>query len=181
MKKINEIFYSLQGEGRHTGKAVVFVRFSGCNLNCPFCDTEFTSFTEMTDEEIIEEVCKYPTDTIVLTGGEPSLQVTEKFVEMLHDEGKYVHIETNGTIHLPQNIDYIVCSPKDGGKVVQQYIDELKVVYTGQDLKKYDKYMAGIYYLQPCSGKNTEEVIELIKKNPKWRLSLQTHKILNIQ
>ena len=79
------------------------------------------------------------------------------------------------------NIDWITCSPKEGGKTVVINPNELKVVYTGQDMSQYDKYSAGVYYLQPCSGRNTKEVINYIKEHPKWKLSLQTHKILNVR
>jgi len=181
MKKINEIFYSIQGEGYHTGTPAVFVRFSGCNLKCPFCDTEHQGYTLMSDDDIIHEVGKYPAGHIVLTGGEPGLQVNEEFVCRLSNMGKFIQIETNGTVKLPDYIDWVTCSPKEGGKVILDRIDEIKVVYTGQDMSVYDKYDAFSYYLQPCSGENTKEVIDYIKKNSKWKLSLQTHKLLNIR
>ena len=181
MRKINEIFYSLQGEGSFTGTPAVFVRFSGCNLKCSFCDTEHESGKQMTDQEIIDEVANYPAPIVVLTGGEPSLWIDETFVAALKQRtGKQVCIETNGTNPLPDNIDWVTCSPKEGGNVVLTRINELKVVYTGQDMSQYDA-LPGMRYLQPCSGKNTEEVIEYIKKHPTWRLSLQTHKYLNIR
>ena len=179
--KVNEIFYSLQGEGHHSGTPAVFIRFSGCNLKCSFCDTEHQSGVEMTEEEIIDEACKYPATHVVLTGGEPSLQITAGFIDKLHEAGKYVQIETNGTNPLPHNIDWITCSPKAGGKTVVVNPDELKVVYTGQDLAAYEEMSAGCHYLQPCSCSNTEEVIEYILKQPMWKLSLQTHKFLNIR
>lgn len=97
MRKINEIFYSLQGEGYHTGTPAIFVRFSGCNLKCDFCDTQHEEGTMMTDEEIITEVKKYPAVTVVLTGGEPSLWIDDQLIDLLHQAGKYVTIETNGT------------------------------------------------------------------------------------
>ena len=97
MRKINEIFYSLQGEGYHTGTPAIFVRFSGCNLKCDFCDTQHEEGTMMTDEEIITKVKKYPAVTVVLTGGEPSLWIDDQLIDLLHQAGKYVTIETNGT------------------------------------------------------------------------------------
>ena len=181
MKKINEIFYSIQGEGYRTGTPAVFVRFSGCNLKCPFCDTQHSSGREMSDEEIIKEVCFYPTRFVVLTGGEPGLQVDQEFINKLHQAGKFVQIETNGTVPLPIGIDWITCSPKEGSKVFVVNPHEIKVVYTGQDLSTYEAMTAAVYYLQPCSCQNTEEVINYVKEHPKWKLSLQTQKILNMQ
>ena len=189
LMKINEIFYSLQGEGHYTGTPAVFVRFAGCNLKCSFCDTDFTSFTEMTEDDIIREIGQYPTNHIVITGGEPTLQITASLVSKLHDAGKYVQIETNGTNVLPDgcNIDWVTCSPKY--KAVRlQHIDELKVVFEGQDMSQYDCLTASEYRLQPCDTqdekKNKEilrQTIDFILKNPKWKLSLQTHKILNVR
>ena len=110
--RVNDIFYSLQGEGRNTGRAAVFVRFSGCNLRCSFCDTDFSSFREMTSDEIIKEISQYPARFVVLTGGEPTLQVTAAFVNQLHEAGFEVAIETNGTLPIPENIDWVTVSPK---------------------------------------------------------------------
>jgi len=119
MYKINEVFYTLQGEGAHSGIPAVFVRFSGCNLRCPWCDTEFTSFTPMTADEIVSTALSlYEADTqgrrrmMVLTGGEPSLQVDDALIAALHAAGFYICIETNGTRPLPAGIDWITCSPK---------------------------------------------------------------------
>ena len=97
MRKINEIFYSLQGEGFHTGTPAVFIRFSGCNLKCSFCDTQHEEGVLMSDEEILDAVGEYPATTVILTGGEPSLWIDREFVDRLHRIGKYVCIETNGT------------------------------------------------------------------------------------
>ena len=91
MRKINEIFYSLQGEGYHTGTPAVFIRFSGCNLKCSFCDTQHEAGTLMTDDEIIAEVSKYPAVTVILTGGEPSLWIDDALIDRLHEAGKYVY------------------------------------------------------------------------------------------
>ena len=135
--KVNEIFYSLQGEGYHAGKAAVFVRLSGCNLQCPFCDTQHESGIEMTDEDIVSEVAKYPARYVVITGGEPSLQLTNGFVDALHGMGKKVAVETNGTHPLPQNIDWITLSPKDAyvgvaAKPILEYVNEIKWVFDGE-------------------------------------------------
>lgn len=178
--RINEIFYSLQGEGFHTGTAAVFVRFAGCNLRCGFCDTDFTDFTVMSAAEITAAVKEYGATTVILTGGEPSLQVDAQLVEMLHGVSMRVHIETNGTHPLPDGIDWVTCSPKDA-KVCLLSMDELKVVYQGQDLSQYDKYKCKCRFLQPCSNANVKETIEAVKQNPTWRLSLQTHIIIGIR
>ena len=151
MRRINEIFYSLQGEGYHTGIPAVFVRFSGCNLRCPFCDTQHEEGTLMSDEDIVMEVAKYSTQVVILTGGEPGLWIDEKLVDALHHEGKYVCIETNGTCLLPENIDWVTCSPKEGAKINLDRIDEVKVVYVGQDVSAYLDLSASHYFLQPCS------------------------------
>ena len=141
MKKINEIFYSLQGEGFHVGTPAVFVRFSGCNLKCEFCDTRH---------------------------------------DALHKAGKYVCIETNGTCVLPESIDWVTCSPKLGASLRVCRMDEVKVVFLGQDVSPYLQLKASSYFLQPCSCRNTAEVVEYIKSHPQWRLSLQTHKLIDI-
>ncbi len=181
MKKINEIFYSLQGEGFHTGTPAAFVRFSGCNLHCNFCDTSHEDGTMMSDEEIVSAISCFPARTAILTGGEPSLWVDEGFISKLHDAGFYVTIETNGTRPLPSSIDWVTCSPKIGHPVVLDRIDEVKVVYLGQDVSEYELLPASHYFLQPCSCRNTEEVTAYVKEHPKWRLSLQTHKLIGIR
>lgn len=181
MKKINEIFYSLQGEGFHTGMPAVFIRFSGCNLKCEFCDTRHEEGIWMSEEEIISKVKDYPASMVILTGGEPGLWTDKEFVQLLHDAGKYVSIETNGTQPLPDNLDWITCSPKEDAPVILKRIDEIKVVYVGQDLTKYAKMKAKHHFLQPCSCTNTEEVVDYILIHPEWRLSLQTQKLIDIQ
>lgn len=190
--RINEIFYSLQGEGRYAGTPAVFVRFAGCNLRCPFCDTEFESYTEMTEDEILSEVLRYPTNHVILTGGEPTLQLTTSLLQRLNgEEGRrIVHIETNGTHQLPEGpIHWVTCSPKTASLYIQR-IDELKVVYQGQDLSQYDRLVPQpkVFSLQPCDTgdpqRNQEilqQTIDYILKHPKWNLSLQTHKILNLK
>lgn len=181
MRKINEIFYSLQGEGYHTGTPAVFVRFSGCNLKCSFCDTRHEDGVMMDDEAIVAEVQKYPAVMVVLTGGEPSLWIDRELVELLHRAGKYVCIETNGTRPLPPGIDWVTCSPKRGGELRLAHMDEVKVVYEGQDLRPYEQLPATHFFLQPCSCLNTAETVACVMAHPKWRLSLQTHKLIDIQ
>ena len=110
--RINEIFYSLQGEGHNTGRAAVFIRFAGCNLRCSFCDTEFDSYREMTASAIISAIAAYPARFVVLTGGEPTLQADEAFVDLLHQHGYEVAMESNGTRPAPRNLDWLTISPK---------------------------------------------------------------------
>lgn len=180
MRKINEIFYSLQGEGFHTGTPALFIRFSGCNLKCSFCDTKHEEGEWMSDEDIVAKAKECPAKMVVLTGGEPSLWIDEAFVEKLHQAGKYVCIETNGTHPIPDSVDWITCSPK-GAPVVLTRIDEVKVVYTGdEDVEPYLTLPAQVHFLQPCSCKNTQEVVAYIQEHRQWRLSLQTHKWIGI-
>lgn len=196
MFRINEIFYSLQGEGFHTGTPAVFVRFSGCNLKCAFCDTQHQVGVLMPLEAIITEIKKYPVaPMVVLTGGEPSLFIDEDFVAAIKKEtGKRVAIETNGTRILPSNLDWITFSPKtgfDGGDVepcVLTQCDELKVVYLGQDLRQYDGIKATHRFLQPCFSDddtqrqaNLKRCVDAVMSHPGWRLSLQVHRFLGIR
>ena len=196
---INEIFYSLQGEGFHTGRPAVFVRFAGCNLRCPFCDTDFSHSEPMTAEQIARRVFDYsthPHTLIVLTGGEPSLQVDNELVDALHAHQQTVTIETNGTHPVPDNIDWVTLSPKavpaHESKVVLTQADEVKVVFTESTEKLLPLWRTTIrashYYLQPCAQPgtepiqtNTEAVVAYILSHPDWKLSLQTHKYLDIR
>jgi len=179
-KRINEIFYSLQGEGYWTGTPMIFVRFSGCNLRCSFCDTEHETFTEMTDSEILAQIGEFPIKRVCLTGGEPSLQIDEKLIELLHEAGYFIHIETNGTNPLPQGIDWITLSPKNE-QIALEKANELKIVYTEQNVQKWLLFPADHFFLQPCSCRNTKETIRYILANPQWRISIQTHKYLDIR
>ncbi len=186
--KVNEIFYSVQGEGIYTGTPAVFVRLAGCNMRCDFCDTDHEPFTEMTEEEIISKVNEYPARHIVMTGGEPALQLTETLVVALKNGRHFVQVETNGTRPLPaiDKIDWVTCSPK--GEVRVQRIDELKVLYWGQDVSQQEKTEAKTRCLQPLDTGDekrnkeiTEQTLQYILQNPRWKLSLQTHKILNMR
>ena len=195
MYKVNEIFYSIQGEGYNAGCAAVFVRFSGCNLNCPFCDTEHDSGILMSADDICAEIRKYPANLVVLTGGEPSLFVDEALCNAIHAIGKRIAMETNGTRAISLPVDYITCSPKfefcdsQESQLRIGRIDELKVVYTGNnDMSLYDDITASHYYLQPCDTGNAEETKKIVRQtldyilqHPKWTLSLQLHKILNVR
>ena len=190
MYKVNEIFCSLQGEGFWTGTPMVFVRFSGCNLKCPFCDTDHGGFREMSAEDIVAEAIKAgrACGKVCITGGEPSLQLDVVLVNALHDAGFKVHVETNGTRKLPDEVDWVTLSPKTDvpglmgdGAVVLEKADEVKVVFLGEDVEKWSHFPAPWHFLQPCSCSNTEDTVDYIQHHPHWRLSLQTHKYLNIR
>lgn len=179
--KVCEIFCSLQGEGFFTGTPAVFLRFSGCNLRCDFCDTDHSDFTEMTADEIVEAMSLFKPRHAVITGGEPGLQFDETLCDKLVSQGWFVQVETNGTCRLPYNVSWVTCSPKAGGKAALETVDELKIVYRGQDVEAIcEQFAATNLFLQPCSGQNTAEVIDYVMAHPWWRLSLQTHKLLNI-
>ena len=195
MYRVNEIFYSLQGEGRHTGRAAVFVRFSGCNLSCPFCDTEFDAHTQMTADDIIRTVSQWgDCGFVVLTGGEPSLQIDDALIDALHQAGFYVAVETNGTHTLPAAVDWVTWSPKDlFDKNVPtrslKRIDEIKVVFDGEHNPEcYSSISSDAYLsLQPCDTGDDDrnqqivsQCVDYILSHPHWHLSLQTHKLINI-
>ena len=194
MYRVNDIFYSLQGEGFWTGTPMVFLRLSGCNLKCPFCDTEHGAFREMTAEEIVREMQAYGCGRACVTGGEPSLQLDKELVDALHDAGFRIHVETNGTRPLPEGVDWVTLSPKTDvpglkgdGTVVLEKADEVKVVYAGGVDEKWAAFPAEWHFLQPCDVGNPEknrailaETIDHVRRNPLWRLSLQTHKLMNI-
>lgn len=195
MKKINEIFYSIQGEGFHSGAPAVFVRFSGCNLHCSFCDTQHEEGIFMSEEDIVQQVTQYPARLVVLTGGEPSLFITEHLLALLHQAGKYVAVETNGTHPLPASVDWITLSPKDGfckdAAIRLKSCDELKLVYNRQSeevIERYAAFPARHYYLQPCDtgdeGLNVDirkETVRFCLRHPLWNVSIQLHKVLNVR
>lgn len=200
--RINETFVSLQGEGYFTGTPAFFLRFSGCNLQCPFCDTQHQSFTEMSEEEIVEEASRHEPRHIVITGGEPALQLTQSLVDKLHETGFFIQVETNGTLPLPEGIDWVTCSPKGqppaplqtfsrGGRLSR--VDELKVLFMGDGSDPEASLLGGrsgggLLYLQPLDTGDEmrnriilRDTIAYIMQHPKWRLSLQTHKMLGIK
>ncbi len=203
MRKINEIFYSLQGEGAHTGVPCVFVRFSGCNLKCTFCDTAHSDGVEMSDADIVTYINTFPCEWIVLTGGEPSLHIDSAFIHTLHvGTGKKIAIETNGTHPVPEEIDWITLSPKGGMTELNtsaeaatlriHRADEIKVVDIGQDLEAYFHLPQArsntLMYLQPCWTPDSEKAllaekrtVKRVLEDPRWTLSLQIHRKLGIQ
>ena len=201
--RINEIFYSLQGEGFNTGRAAVFVRFSGCNLRCPFCDTNFSTFQLLTAQEILSAVRSHlpfsassgsaaapqkapHLPLIVLTGGEPSLQADAPLIDTFHQHGFTVAMESNGTHLPPINIDWLTISPK--AHTVVTHCNELKCIFDEQGRVEVPANItADHYFLQPCdvgdpvrNARITAACVNYIKQHPRWRLSLQTHKLINI-
>lgn len=206
--KIKEIFYTLQGEGAQSGRPSVFCRFSGCNLwsgreedrskaICQFCDTDFWGMDgtlggryASPDELAAQIAALWPSAEgkpyVVCTGGEPLLQLDTPLIDALHGKGFEVAVETNGTIAAPPGIDWICVSPKAGAELVQRSGHELKLVYpqTGAAPELFRELDFEVFYLQPMDGPdrlyNTQQTLEYCLQHPQWRLSLQTHKILNI-
>lgn len=215
--KIKEIFYTLQGEGIHSGRPAVFCRFSKCNLwsgkeenraesVCNFCDTDFIG----TDGEnggvyespdvLAQKVYElWPKKNgcqpfIVCTGGEPLLQLDDHLIEALHAHGFEVAIETNGTLPVPPGVDWVCASPKGQSKVLVTKCDELKLVFPQQDAmpEKFEHIQAHYYFLTPMADPSVkltgvlehdpviQQTIQYCLEHPKWRLNLQTHKLINI-
>ena len=206
---VKEIFYSLQGEGAQSGRPAVFCRFSGCNLwsgqekdrdtaQCQFCDTDFVGTNGIgggkfkTAKELAARLKSFwPNANIkpylVCTGGEPMLQLDEELIDALHEEGFEVAIETNGTIAVPDKVDWICVSPKADTKLIQMTGNELKLVYPQLQIQPQDcEHLAFDYfYLQAMDSHelkaNKEKTLAYCLAHPQWRLSIQTHKILDIR
>jgi 7-carboxy-7-deazaguanine synthase len=206
---VKEIFLTLQGEGAHAGRAAVFCRFSGCNLwtgreedraaaTCQFCDTDFVGMDgtlggryatadDLADIIAAQWVGTPPDRYVVLTGGEPLLQVDKAFIDALHARGFEIGIETNGTIEPPEGIDWLCVSPKAGADLVVKRGHELKLVYPQAENRPEDFTDLAFerFSLQPMDGPevadNTARAIDYCLQHPQWRLSLQTHKTLGIR
>ena len=193
---IVEIFHSVQGEGARVGIPHVFIRFGNCNLRCEWCDTDFLTYETLTCYEIMSRIFDFECKNIIFTGGEPMLNDLWPLQRLLKQRGYHISIETNGTIEIPDElIDWICVSPKNqlypNSKIKQKVGNELKCVNVGQDLAMYDDLKNGFdnLFLQPCyidtesvewNGRNFAETESLVKKNPEWRLSLQTHKWMGV-
>ena len=206
---VKEIFYTLQGEGAHTGRAAVFCRFAGCNLwtgretdraeaTCQFCDTDFVGTDgpgggKFASAEALASAVAgaWPDGTpgrrfVVCTGGEPLLQLDAPLVSALHAEGFEVAVETNGTLPPPDDIDWLCVSPKAAAPLVVQSGDELKLVYPQArvDPAQFEQLGFEHFFLQPMDGPeleaNTAAALRYCLGHPRWRLSLQTHKLLGI-
>lgn len=192
MYKISELFYSIQGEGHHTGMPAVFIRFSGCNLHCSYCDTKYhTEGSNLLLQCICNEISKYDTKHVVLTGGEPFLQIDSELLVELEKKHYLIHVETNGTINFRDKfpdglIHWITVSPKKHAEPIITSADELKVVtsvpYNDVDwlFHLQNTIKCRYYFIQPESEKNIDTVIKFVKDYPTFRLSIQVHKLLNI-
>ncbi len=189
---VNEIFYSLQGEGGRTGEASIFIRLSKCNLACSFCDTDFEFGNRMTLDEILAEISQYPCQWIIWTGGEPTLQLKDETVAFFTEKGYKQAIETNGTRRVPAGIDYITCSPKQQFEKIRTLIpevDELRFPIAKGDvlpdisiLSKTNRYLLSpIFDNLKVIRENVDYCVDLIKQNPQWTLSLQMHKLIGIK
>lgn len=203
---IKEIYYTLQGEAFHSGRPAIFCRFSGCNLwtgreedrhkaICQFCDTDFWGTDGLnggkyTLKALISKLLEiWPLDNkpfVVFTGGEPALQLDSDIINALHEVDGEVAIETNGTIELPAKIDWICVSPKANTKVVVRKGNEMKIVFPqkGIDPLEYVDWAFEHLYIQPmdneCQEDNIKASIKFCKQNPQFKLSIQTHKYLDI-
>ena len=211
--KIKEIYYTLQGEGAHTGRAAIFCRFTGCNLwsgreedrskaICQFCDTDFWGMDgahggKYTAKTLAQKIASlWPKDDkqqahsakrfVVCTGGEPLLQLDEKLIAAFHEQSFEVAIETNGTIEVPKTVDWICVSPKAGAALIVKKGNELKLVFPqiNTDPTMYAHLDFDHFFLQPMDDVRQKENIKICLDycltHPQWRLSLQTHKILDI-
>lgn len=208
---VKEVFYTLQGEGARSGRAAVFCRFSGCNLwsgreedreraVCSFCDTDFVGtgpdggrFTDAASLAGLIDSCwegraggasgKY----VVCTGGEPLLQLDDAVIQELHLRGFEVGVETNGTRPAPRSLDWVCVSPKAGAELVQRSGDELKLVYPQGNAppEQFESLDFTHFFLQPMDGpslaRNVNAATQYCMRHPRWRLSLQTHKLLGIR
>ena len=206
---VKEIFLTLQGEGAHTGRAAVFCRFAGCNLwsgreedrasaNCRFCDTDFVgtdgtlgdryaSADELADLVAAQWTGDDSNRYVVLTGGEPLLQVDGPLIAALHARKFSIAVETNGTIKPPEGLDWICVSPKAGAGLTLRQGHELKLVYPqeGAEPEDFADLAFERFSLQPMDGpdviENTARAVAYCLRHPQWRLSLQTHKTLGIR
>lgn len=194
---INEIFYSLQGEGINAGRAAIFIRLSKCNLRCSFCDTDFDDGTEMSIEEIYQAIEAYPSSFIIWTGGEPTIQLTEEVLAYFRVRGYEQAIETNGTRRPPRGLDYITCSPKIEAmnKLHESFpngVSEFRFPIGAEgdlpprieELPLAKAYLVSPIFVGDKHGEldrvALERCINFVKENPRWRLSMQLHKLINI-
>lgn len=209
MYSIKEIFYSLQGEGAHSGRPAIFCRFAGCNLwsgreqdrdsaVCDFCDTDFigtdgSNGGKFSDAESLVTFLTslWPQDMkhryVIFTGGEPALQLDDALIEACHAANFEIAIETNGTKPLPEGIDWVCVSPKADAELVITSGDELKLVYPQRLAmpERFESLAFQHFYLQPMDGPlreiHTRDTVQYCMDHPRWKLSLQTHKLLGIE
>ena len=205
--KIKEIYYTIQGEGGQAGSPAIFCRFSGCNLwsgreedrskaICNFCDTDFVGTDGPNGgsyeiNELVQKIQSLWPDLnrsilVVCTGGEPMLQIDEELIQAFHQANFKIAIETNGTIEVPESIDWICVSPKANTEIIQTFGNELKLVFPQKENQpsEFEHLAFDHFYLQPLDGPDTDSntiaCIEYCKANPKWKLSVQLHKYLQI-
>jgi 7-carboxy-7-deazaguanine synthase len=198
---ITEIFYSIQGEGFHAGTPAIFIRSSGCNLACSFCDTDFSPREKLTPEEILNRISGFPCKFVVLTGGEPTIQPEpiRQLVALLRSRGYYLTLETNGSSLDTLGVDWVTVSPKlsQKGKWVLKHAQELKLVYESQDLHFFEDSNFEHYYLQPKEIRTApwgggvrdragsllerEKTVRAVMENSRWKLSFQLHKELGLR
>lgn len=184
--KVNDIFYSLQGEGARAGSANIFIRLSGCNLKCYFCDTDFSTFNEMSLYDIYSKISNYKCHNIIWTGGEPALQLNYQIVEYFKNKGYYQAIETNGMFPLPPNLDWITVSPKSN-KILPSKVDEIKVIIKHGDILPDFSYLKCRKFISPLNSQssidydNLKYCIQLVLDNPEWEFTTQYHKLLGIK
>ena len=189
---VNEIFYSLQGEGGRMGEPSIFIRLAKCNLCCSFCDTDFENGKDMSLPEILEEISSYPCKWIIWTGGEPTLQLNDEHLAVFRKAGYKQAIETNGTRPIPSLIDYISCSPKiniDKTKNIIFKVNEIRIPVKKGDilpdistLPEADKYfISPIFDESNLNQENIDYCVNYIKSNPQWTLSIQIHKLIHIE
>lgn len=197
--RVCEIFYSLQGEGAQSGKPALFCRFAGCNLDCTFCDTDWKSLERAgggeyhSTESLVKSIKERIPESIsgvlpmmLFTGGEPALQIQQELIDAVHREGFEIAVETNGTALLPGGIDWICVSPKSRQDLIVRKGNEIKVLYPLEDLDpgQFEHLDFTHFFIQPLDGpereQNTRKAVEYCLTHPRWRLSLQLHKILGI-
>lgn len=187
-----EIFKSLQGEGRNTGRPVVFVRFAGCNLKCPWCDTDVSPRFESTLEELLSEIRSFNLKSVIFTGGEPSLvKGIPELVEALKEDGFWIGVETNGTVDPGwfAFVDYLAVSPKRGANLAVDRADEVRVVAEDEKIYEFceklrEKISATDYYVSPCDHDGQIDFAtakSVLSKLQGWSLSVQLHKILGFR
>lgn len=192
--KLVEIFESLQGEGRNTGRPCVFVRFAGCNLACPWCDTDVRERFSMTLEELLAEIASYKAKTVVLTGGEPTLiEGAPELIAALKAAGYFIAVETNATVDAPwlQFVDYVACSPKAEfpDKIELKKANEVRVVASDESAVEFCRKVkelieADDYYVSPCDHDGEIDFAtakSVLSKLDGWSLSVQLHKILGFR
>ena len=207
MYKVKEIYYTIQGEGVHAGQPAVFCRFTGCNLwsgreedrhkaICQFCDTDFVNTNginggKYTGQQLVDVIRSlWPSETappwVVFTGGEPLLQLDSDLIGLCKQSKIHIAVETNGTIEAPQGIDWLCVSPKANSEVIQKTGHELKLVYPQKGLspEQFENWDFGYFSIQPMDSEEQEQnilaSIEYCTDHPRWRLSVQLHKILGL-